>query len=180
MKTTLIVLTLVFFQFFAYSQDLTEKHIKEIRNEYAYINSNLAKFSKKEIFVSNDEVYWRNTNYTGYLNDKNQLVFLTYKVGEEGYGTEIQYYFKNDKLFFNYVYSIDPEENETEERYYFYDSQIIKALIKERKFDNKLSLDKIANKENKEVIKNVVEFSKIQVDNANLDKKQFFDAINKE
>ncbi|RLD68048.1 MAG: hypothetical protein DRI95_03840 [Bacteroidetes bacterium] len=163
-----------------YSQETIENQIKEIRKDYVEITSNINNYQKKEAFYTNDQAYWMNTAYTGYLNDVNKLVYLTYEYGEEGYGATIHYYFKNKKIIFMFIESIDPDGNKTQERIYFWDDKIIKALIKEKNNADKRPFSEISNKKNEELWQDIDQSSKIKLSGVEQDRTQFFSALKKE
>ena len=163
MKIKMLIIIIFIGNFSIYSQETIENQIKEIRKDYVEITSNLSNYKKKEAYYSNKEAYWMNVGYTGYLKADNLLVYLTYEYGEEGYGSEMQYYFKNNKVFFIFIESIDPEGNQTQERIYFWNSKIIKALIKEKSVADKRPFGKIPNKKHKELSKDTNQSSKIKL-----------------
>ena len=179
MKFKMLIIIIFIGTLSVYSQETIENQIKEIRKDYVEITSNLNNYQKKEAFYTNDQAYWMNTAYTGYFNSVNKLVYLTYEYGEEGYGATVHYYFKDKKIIFMFIESIDPEENKTQERIYFWDNKIIKALIKEKKATDNRPFEKIPNKKHEELWKDIDQSSKIKLSGVEQDRTQFFSALKK-
>ncbi len=180
MKVKLLIATIIIGSLHSLAQNTVDSQIKEIRKEYGKITGNLDSYEKKEVYYSNEDAYWMNVEYTGYFNNSKKLVYLTYEFGEEGYGSEVQYYFKNDQVFFIFIESIDPEENITQERIYFWNKKIIKALIKEKRATDDRTFAKIPNKKHVELLTDINKSSKIKLSGVELDRTQFFSALKKD
>ena len=136
--------------------------IQHIKDEYSSIAEaqKLGKLEKRDIYYEDMEAYWNNTDYEAYYNAENQLVLLTFDVGEEGYFSYYEYYFKDRKPFFVFKQSSDPEDNETEERIYIYNDKIVRALIKENPSTEIRIFSEIQNKEDKKIMDNIEKSSK--------------------
>lgn len=173
MKYILIYLFTMFFVLSLNGQENIEEKISAIRAEFKKINSELEsytkKLSKKEIVyyyynqVSADSV--QTTSFVdfsyiyGYFNKNKELVLLTNEYrGEENSWQEYNYYFKNGEVFFIYTRTGQNEE-ETQMRIYFWDEKIIRALIKEKKWDDNRNISEIENKRDDYIMDNVEEKS---------------------
>jgi hypothetical protein len=166
------------FIFFIFSnaaaQDVSEQQINEIRKEFQKINSELESYVKK---VSVEEIpyYYMHSDGDslvidgqtvidlcktyGYFNKNNELVLLTNKyAGEEGTWNDYQYYFKNEKVFF-ILKSEGDGMTETQERIYFYEGNIIMALIKRKSYDYEKDFKDIKNERYDFVMNNIEEQS---------------------
>ncbi len=79
-----------------------------------------------------------------------------------------------------FIESIDPDGNKTQERIYFWDDKIIKALIKEKNNADKRPFSEISNKKNEELWQDIDQSSKIKLSGVKQDRTQFFEALKKE
>ncbi len=79
-----------------------------------------------------------------------------------------------------FIESIDPDGNKTQERIYFWDDKIIKALIKEKNNADKRPFSEISNKKIEELWQDIDQSSKIKLSGVEQDRTQFFSALKKE
>jgi hypothetical protein len=154
-------------------QENIEEKIHAIRNEYKKINLELESYTKKlsikEIIyyyynrVSPDSVHTTSitdaSEIYGYFNKNKELVLLTNEYrGEENSWHDYQYYFRNGEVFFIFIRE-GADEEETQKRIYFWDGKIIRALIKEKKWDDKRNISEIENRRDDFIMDKVEEQS---------------------
>ncbi|GEM_PF-6965546 len=139
-----------------------EMKIKKIKEEYDRIESLRNSGSLKEYTIDYTDsiAYWNNTRYTARYDDQDRLVLLTYAVGEEGYFSENQIYFKERKPFFAFTSSIEASDFRYETRNYIFNNLIVESLIKNKSYDDSRDFEEIPNEENNEYLENIMQFSK--------------------
>jgi cytochrome oxidase assembly protein ShyY1 len=158
----------------------TEELIKSIRSEYQKINSNIDTYTQKEAYYTEEEAYWMNVQYTGYLDNKNQLVLLKFSVGEEGYWSSYEMYFKDENIIFIYNESGEPDESERQDRIYFHNRRIIRALMKSKSGSLNKTFDQIENINNVEIMNDVEQSSIDYLKNVDAHVSQFWQVLDKE
>jgi hypothetical protein len=122
--------------------------IKRVRTEYNKIeNARHSKALKDEtISYSDSRAHWWNTTYNVYYNSHNQIVLLIYSFCDEGYCTDDSVYFKDRRPIFMISTKSDPDGKEYQMRKYFYNGQIIKALIKEKNESDNKDFSQVQNR----------------------------------
>lgn len=128
MKKNLIinVIFLLILSTTSFAQESIETQIRNIRTEYALIHNNLNNLTLSEC-SSNDP----SGNFKVYSNDNgNALLIFESKKTTDFY--KIQIHFKNENLFFIFL---EETKNgiQIQERIYFNENEIIRALIKTKK-----------------------------------------------
>lgn len=160
------------------AQSTVDKQVLAIRNEFQLINSHLNNYIKKEVFYTVKDRYWNNVHYTGYLNSGNELVKLTYSIGEEGYWGNYEYYFKNGEVFFIFIHSGEPDGSEKQERIYIWNKTIINALLKEKTAEDKRNISEIENKRDDIIMENVINETKNNLNGVDIELTKFYSALN--
>lgn len=161
------------------SQTIVDEQIKSIRKEYLSINSNLNTLIKNEVYYTDDKAYWNNTRYTAYYNLNHQLVRLNFAIGEEGYWSEVEYYFKDGQIMFIYIYSGEPDGSEKQERIYFWKSEIFHALIKLKAAGDKRTFSDIPNKPHRNIMNNLGAETKKYLESIENELQKFYEAAGK-
>ncbi len=100
--------------------------ILTIKKEFKKIESNLSNYSQKKISQEMQDI-------TIYKNSKNRIKKIFAEGGTEDSYHKVQYYFKNNKLFFSYLVSKDVHGCSVEVRNYFKNGKIIKRIVKNGK-----------------------------------------------
>ena len=159
------------------AQSLVDEQVKSIKKEFEWINLNLDDFIKNEINYTNENAYWDNTHYTAYINSNHELVRLNFSVGEEGYWSQHEYYFKHGKIFFIYIYSGEPDGSEKQVRIYFWDNTIIHALLKQKLSDEPRSITDIPNKRFDAVMDNVTMETYRYLESVENELKKYYEAF---
>lgn len=136
MKNMSLLLIVLCCTIFVSAQTNDEK-TKFVRKHYQLIEKDLPNCTVKEYTDQPNGEYSPFHYYTFWVNKHNQLIkaFSTY--GEEGYGTEISYYFHNENIIF--IYTVDFEPNWDQEEFaldkyetrtYLYDKKVFNVLAK--------------------------------------------------
>jgi len=156
---------------FSSAQSDVDSQIKEIRKEYQRINAQLNTFQKVESYFNNGANYSLNQRYTGFIDKNNKLVLLKFTLGEEGYRSDTEYYFKDGNIMFIFTYSRQPDGEESQDRIYFKDKKIIQTLTKLKPAGDNRSINDIENKRTEDTSK-IESATKIYLDEVkeNLDK----------
>jgi len=134
-----------------------ESKIKKIKEEYSRIESlrKTGELQAYNIAYLDSIAYWNNTHYTALYDDQSKLVLLTYGIGEEGYYSENEIFFKDRKPFFAYSQSRDADDRQSQERIYIYNDQIVEALVKLKSPEDTREFSEIKNAEKTDLLKDL-------------------------
>lgn len=175
MKKYIGVLLLSFTYILATSQSLNEK-INWIRKHYYNIENNIPSYSKKECSIKENDYDNYFYFFNVYYNQNNQIVKILQYTGDEHSITgerttgTISYYYNNGELFFIFeenltenVYEEKSVKKYTEDRLYFYDEELIRALKKE---SSEHDMSRVKNRNNVTLLNNKDYHSKIYLESA--------------
>jgi hypothetical protein len=128
-----------------FAQNNVENEINEIRNEYNRIHSELGNYEEIQYLLPDSLTsYTTDIHFIGYFNNGVMKLLIAEKKWNSG-SQKDSYYFNNGHLFF-----VFGEYNffgtETQERFYYHDNILIKALIKERNTSDSIEFSEIPNK----------------------------------
>jgi hypothetical protein len=128
--------------------------IKRIKDEYNRIESARKSgiLNEQNISYTNETAYWNNTNYTVFFDEKMDMVLLKYGVGEEGYYSENQIYFKDRKPFFVFSSETEPDDTQYQKRFYIYNDKMVNALVKKLAPDEARDFSEVENKIDSEMM----------------------------
>ncbi|MBN1180968.1 MAG: hypothetical protein JXB49_01685 [Bacteroidales bacterium] len=112
------------------AQDAIEIHVKRIREDFNNIQQNLKNDEvRKYQYLVPTSYSDKSQDFTAYL-DKDRIVLLVSEYKEGKYLERNSMYYKNDELFFIFRESTEKDGSQKQERLYYLDSRLIKALIK--------------------------------------------------
>ncbi len=176
MKKFVMLFAVVIFCLTSCQSQTKEDQIKKITENFKDVEANIDSYERKDILYEDPENHWMNANYTAYIS-KEKVVKLVEETGEEGYGSTISFYYKDEKIFFIFLQSVDPDENEDEKRIYFHDEKIIDALMKNKAEGETREFSKIKNTPDENILKDLTKSTKVYLEMAKTALSQYKTAV---